>query len=445
MKKDAALRSFLRRNGAAILLAAGLFAAYYFAAYRLTRVKSDYFLHCLWAMDMTPRAMAMSFIDGSERLWHILVNLTANYLISDMFKASAAVTALADAAAYYLVFRIFERVLPQKLPRWLLALIMAAPFFAASVTVPGGGLYVGVGGLNTWHNPTNIMVRPFAAAVFYMTLRIYGRRRYGAETPLAAQDGPFTFRGGFMKQFSEPVFTRGELVLYPLCLLLSVYAKPSFLQFFAPAVFLFLLADVIRTKGMLLPFCIKLALAYIPAAIILFMAFRGFFPSGADAVTESAADSAAAAETVSESGVAIYFIAPSFDSAGSFLRSLAWELKCFVLPCAFPLAVFLFGERRGRVRSLMGLSAVCVLAAFAETLLLHETGSRAEHGNFLWGMYLASWLAWTAAAGRYALLLREGTKRSRTALCVCTPFLLWQLACGVAYFVLILKDGKYYI
>lgn len=442
MKSDKPFVSFLRRNGAALLLAIGLFAAFYCAAYRLTRVRSDYFLHTLWAMDMTPRSMLASFYNGSERLWHIFVHLTANSVIPDMFKASAAVTALADAVTYYMVFMTFDRALPEKMPRWLLAVIVFVPFFATSLTVPGGGLYAGVGGLNTWHNPTNIMVRPFAAAVFYMTVCIYNRRRYGRHAVFAAAE-PLPFRGGFRAQFGEPIYTRGELILYPLCLLLSVYAKPSFLQFFAPAIFVFLLVDVIRTRGMLLPFCIKLALAYIPAAVIMLMVFRGFFPSGASSAAESAAEASASAS--GGAGIAIYFIAPAFDGAGDFLLSLLGELKYLVLPCAFPLAVFLIGGRRGGARSTAGLAAACVVIAFLETLLLHETGDRADHGNFLWGMYLASWLAWTAGAGEYALLVQEKDRRGRLALYIGTPLLIWHLICGIAYFVLILRDGNYYI
>ena len=442
MEHDKPLVSFLRRNGAAILLTAGLFAVFYCAAYRLTRVRSDYFLHCLWAMEMTAKSMLRSFVDGSERLWHILVNLTANYLITDMFKASAAVTALADAGAFFLVFKTFDAALPQKTPRWLPALIIAAPFVVSSITVPGGGLYAGVGAVNTWHNPTNIMVRPLAAAVFYMTVRIYNRQKCGEHAVLVLNDGGFSFEGGFFAQFKKPVYTRAELILYPVCLLLSVYAKPSFLQFFAPAIFLFLLIDLIRTKGMLLPFCIKLALAYIPAAIILVMALRGFFPSGASVASVAAE---AAAETESASGIAIYFIAPSFARPGDFLLSLADALKSLVLPCAFPIAIFLIGGRQGDTRSMAGLAAWCVLAAYLETLLFHETGSRAAHGNFLWGMYLASWLAWTAAAGQYALYVREKTRRGRLALYIGTPLLAWHLVCGVTYLVLIFKDGNYYI
>jgi len=443
MKGKTNQRSFFARYGAALLLAAALIAVYYFAAHRMTFVESDYAQHGKWAMVMTKKAMIASFYNGSERLWHLIVRFTFDHLIHDLYMVTALVTAVVDAAAYLLVFAAFEQAVSEKMPRWLLAAVMLVPFIATALTLPGGALYAGAGGLNTWHNPTNIMVRPFAAAVFFMTVRIYNRRRSGRHALLGGEPGGFAFRGGFWAQFREPVYTPAELVFYPLCLLLSVYSKPSFLQFFAPAIFLFLLIDVIRTKGMLLPFCIKLALSYIPAAVILFMAIKGFFPSGASVTAETAE----AAETAgaAASGIAVYFIKPSFAGPGDLLRSFAGELAFLVRPCAFPILMLVLSLGKPEHRPMARLAALGVIAAFAETLILHETGYRAEHGNFLWGMYLASWLAWVAAAGQYADLVTEGTKRSRAALYAGTPLMVWHLACGIAYLVVILRTGVYYL
>lgn len=441
MKENSSIKDFLLRWGPALLLAAGLVALYYFAAYRLTFVESDYAQHGRWALVMSNRAMLESFYDGSERLWHIIVRFVFDHLLHDLYRSAAIVTAVMDGIAYLLVFRTFDQALQKKMPQWLLALVTFAPFLASALTWPGGSLYAGAGGLNTWHNPTNIMVRPFAAAVFYMTVRIYNRRRCGAHSILAS-GADFTFRGGFWKQFREPVYTKAELVLYPLFLLLSVYSKPSFLQFFAPAIFIFLLVDVFRTKGMLLPFCMKLALAYLPAVFIMLMAVKSYFPSGAT-VTADAAQTAAAAGA--SSGVSIYFIKSAFSGPGDFLRSLLEQLLYLVRPCAFPLLIFLIGRKNGGYRPMTRLAVICLLVAFAETLLFHETGTRAAHGNFLWGMYLASWLVWTIGAGEYAGLVTEKSKDGRIALYAGTPLLAWHLVCGIVYLVLIFLNGIYLI
>lgn len=444
--------SFLRRDLTAILLAVGLFFLYYETAHLLTFTESDYGQHGFWALIMTREDILASFYNGSERLWHICVHYLM-HLTHDLYAAAAIVTALADAAAYFLVFKIFDLALPEKLPRWLLSILLMAAFIASALTLPGGSFYGGRGGLSTWHNPTNIMVRPFAAAVFYMTLRIYDRRRYGEHRILPLADGQsgFTFTGGFWQQFREPVYTGAELVLYPLCLLLSVYAKPSFMQFFAPAIFLFLLIDTIRTRGMLLPFCLKLALAYLPAVYLILMALRGFFPHGFGLAASSAAASAAAAapagasEYSSEaSGIAVYFIRPSFDGVGDLLLTV-WHQLRYLLPCVFALFILVLGARRRSMSSMSRLALLCVAVAYLETWLFHETGNRASHGNFTWGMYLATWLAWTAAIGGYACLLTERGARRRPALYIGSLLLIWHVACGVGYLVTIFLTGDYYL
>ena len=434
----ASLSSLLRRYLAAMLLVVGLFVIFYAAAYRVAFIDSDYAPHGRWAMMMSRDAMIASFYDGSERLWHILVRFLFDHILHDLYRSMAAVTALADAAAFILVFAAFDRALPEKHSRTLLAAVVFAAFIASALTVPGGGLYAGAGGLNTWHNPTNIMVRPFAAAVFYMTAGIYNRRRCGRHSILAGE-GDFTFSGGFWRQFREPVYTGAELVLYPLCILLSVYSKPSFLQFFGPAILLFLLIDVIRTKGMLLPFCVKLALSYLPAAFVLLAALKGFFPSGVSAAAAEAADASGGA------GISVYFLRQSFEGAGDYFRAVSSELLYFLRPCAFPLLILILGAGKTEFRTSSRLAAVCLIAAFAETWFLHETGSRADHGNFLWGSYLASWLAWTVAAGEYTVLIGDKTRRGRLALYAGTPLLLWHVCCGITYLVLILRDGHYFI
>jgi hypothetical protein len=90
------------------------------------------------------------------------------------------------------------------------------------------------------------------------------------------------------------------------------------------------------------------------------------------------------------------------------------------------------------------LGLISVLAAWLETLLLHETGSRATHGNFTWGLYLALWLLWGAAMGRYMQLLSEKGARRQVACWVGIPLLLWHLAVGICYIVLICRTALYY-
>lgn len=436
--------SFLRRNGAAILFGAGLFALVYAVVFRFRAGDSDYIDHLLWSLAMSPSDIAASFYDGSERLWHICVKALFPGVVKNMWTAAALVTATADTAAFFLVYKALEASLPKRFPRWLLALLTAGVFVVNALTLPGFSSYTGRGAINTWHNPTNIMVRPFAAAVFFMTVRIYNRRRYGCPQALITppEDGrSFVFEGSFLHQFGRKVYTPGELVLYPLCLLLSAYAKPSFLQFFAPAILVFLLIDVIRTKGLLLPFCLKMALAYVPAGIILLSQFFSFF--GATGIV-SAAAAETADTTASAAGIAIYFAEPSFAGAGEFLKTLGLSLWETLYLCAFPLFILAVDARRSLRSASYRLGLIGMIIARLESLLLHETGSRAAHGNFLWGYYLAVWTFWCGAMGSYIRLLPEKSTAGKLARWGGSSLLLWHLAAGIVYVIRILKTGLYF-
>jgi hypothetical protein len=442
---------FFRRNGVALVLTAGLFALVYAVVFRFRTGDSDYIDHMLWALNMTPQSMLSSFYNGSDRLWHICVRLLFGWGVSNTWKAAAIVTAAADAIAYFLVYKTWEQILPEKFPRWAAALLVAAVFLVNGLSVPGGAIYTRLGAVNTWHNPTNIMVRPFAAAVFYMTVRIYNRRRYDCHSLAVGVDlgQPFAFDGGFWAQFRQRVYTWPELILYPVCILFSAYAKPSFLQFFGPAIFLFLLIDLIRTKGKLLPFCIKLALAYIPAGLILLSQFSTFFSGGITAATTAAAAEtvAAAAETATSTstaaGVAIYFIQPAFDGVGDLLLQLGKNLWILLCLGAFPLFVLVLGGKESLKSTASRLGVISLLVAWLEMLLLHETGSRAAHGNFTWGLYLALWLFWGAAMGQYMQILSKKSPRRQIACWVGIPLLLWHVAVGVYYVALVYQTGLY--
>lgn len=437
-----ALLRFLRRNGAALLCAAGLGVLVYQIVFVFRSGVSDYISHLQWAISLTGADMLDSILGGKDFLWHICVRLTNMAGVANIWRAAALVTAAADAAAYFIVYKSWDRLLPAEKPcRWLLALIVLSVFLVSSLTLPGRSFYTGRGAVNTWHNPTNIMVRPFAAAVFYMTVDIYDRRRESRQGP-----GRFTFEGGFWAQFEKPVYTRAQLVLYPLCLALSALAKPSFLQVFAPAILVFLLIDLVRTRGMLLPFCVKLAAAFLPAGLLLLRQFGGYFGQGIDLGLTALAAEAIQPPVVrgAESGVRIYYLEGGWTGLDPFLQTTLSWLKVFVLPCAFPLFLLAAAPRRTWSSAGFRLGLLCVAAGLLEAMFLHETGYRSTHGNFTWGLYVGCWLLWAAAAGQYASLWSERDTGLRLARWGGAALLAWHLACGLAYISRILQTGLHY-
>ena len=458
-KSKNSVSAFLRKNGLALLLAAGIFALMCAVVFRYRAVDgtfvsgqgayvSDYVSHIVWAIGMSSRTVAASFVNGSERLWHVCVKFLFTHGVSNMWAAAAIVTAAADAAAYFIVYKAVDSILPEKQPRWLPALAVAAVFVVNSLALPGGSIYTAHGAVNTWHNPTNIMVRPFAAAVFFMTVRIYNRRRYGCHSAMAlsgAATGDFVFADSIWAEFRRPVYTWFERIAYPVCLLCSAWAKPSFLQFFAPAILIFLVIDLIRTRGRLLPFCLKLALAYIPAGIVVCTQLFGFF-GGSLFQSASAADAVQAAESAaSGAGIAVYFIQRSFAGIGDFFSVTGQNiLSGLICLCAFPLFVILAGGRQAWQDTSCRLGLIGMGVGWLEAKLLHETGSRAAHGNFFWGFYLSVWMLWAAAIGQYVRLVREPGRRGALVRWGGSALLIWHLSVGIIYLAQILQTGEYY-
>lgn len=437
-------RDHLRRAIPAALCAAALFCLTYRVVFNFRSGDSDFSDHLSWAMVLSWPGLLDNVRQGTEYLWHTCVWLTTLAGMRNIWKAAALVTAAANTAAFIIVYRGWDRRLPEKTPRWLLAAAVLCAFVAGSLTMPGGPYYIGRGAVNTWHNPTNIMVRPFAAAVFFMTADIYDRRRgIPRRLPLGPEEEgsgkpAFAFPGGFWAQFETPVFTRSQLILYPLCLILSVYAKPSFLQVFGPAILLFLLIDLIRTRGMLLPFCIKLAVAFLPAVWVLLQQVADIFGYRFSLGVTAYAAGPLAAPVLPSAGIGVYYVMGTFwDTTVSWLRSS-------LLPCAFPLALLILAPRRAWRDSRFRLGLMCLAASLLEAMFLHETGARAAHGNFLWGLYLSCWLLWTAAAGLYASLWSRREAGYLLARWGGAALLALHLACGVAYLAAILRTGEYY-
>lgn len=433
------LGQFLRRNVPALLLAGGLTVLTYRIVLNFQSGKSDFIDHLEWAQALNGPAILAAFRGAQERLWHICVYLLLRLGMDDVWKAGALVTAGADAAAYFLVYKCWDRSAPEKQSRCLLAGLLACAFLASSLTWSGQSFYTGRAAVNTWHNPTNIMARPFAAAVFYMTVCIYNRRRYGHGVVLPPPEDAgkrFSFAGSVGAELRRPVFKGWELALYPVCVLLSAYAKPSFLQFFVPAVFLFLLWDVLCSKGWLLPFSCKMALPYLPAALILLLQVFHFFGGSVSVGGAGASQSA--------SGIAIYYIQPAFSGEKELLRVTLEHCKLFLFPCAFPLLMLLAAPRRSLRSAALRLGWLCLIAGFLEMTFLHETGERASHGNFSWGYYLAIWLLWTASVRLYADLLRGRGASSVIAWFLGTPLLAWHVVCGVMYIEQIFRTAEFY-
>ncbi|MCD7880931.1 MAG: hypothetical protein LUG47_04545 [Clostridiales bacterium] len=383
------------------LLGSLLFFLAFYATYHLLAEvdASDFTVHLGWADEFNKWTLLQALFTGSDRLWHAFVWLL-NRLGVELIYAGCLVTAGAVEAAYVIYNLLFKEML-RWLDRRLIPFASLTLCLVSAIYVPWytTTIYRGQSSPNVWHNPTQMMVRPFALIAFWMTVRIYKRLRKG--------DG-----------WSTRAFeSKGEIVAYAFVLMLTVWAKPSFVQAFIPGLAILMIVDLIRSRGKAFLFCFKTACAYIPAALLVLMNFISNFGS----------DSA--------SGIEIAFLDVWSHSTDNIPFS-------FLLLFDFPLFVFIVDWKQliSSVEGQLSLSNLGVAVVMKATLA--ETGSRRYHGNLSWSYGLAAVFVWFIALRSFLELMfsdRLTGKKYTVVAVVGWTLLALHLLTGILYYIKIVS------
>lgn len=363
----------------------------------------DYGAHLEKAEGLTRSTIPLRLLKGEDILWHVCV-WTLVRAGMERVCAAALVTAAVNGLQFAVCSCLLDRTLRWVDRRWIPAASMTLCLVTA-ICLPwfSQEIYVGQDSPNVWHSPTQLMVRPFALLVFWLTVRIYERLR--------EEGWPSRVYAG-----------KGEAAVYTLLITLSVWAKPSFFQAFVPGLGLVMVVDLIRSRGRGRAFlsCFKVALAYVPGAVLTVLRFFSAFYSGAGEGVE---------------------IAPL-----EYWNSTSPCVPVSILLLfAFPLVVFAADWKAVR-RSAEGQIALsALLMATAMRGLLIEQGARRWHGNFTWAYGVASMLVWFVALRRFAELMsgdRLPEKRYRLVAYLGWSLLALHLLTGIYYYTQILT-GPY--
>jgi hypothetical protein len=206
------------------------------------------------------------------------------------------------------------------------------PFFNTNV-------YLGQGTPNIWHNPTWIMMQPFALWSFFLTERCLHAPTWRQALPLAS--------GG------------------AFCLLGSVFMKPNFALAFIPALGLYTVLHRGRTQSWLL----RLTLSSVIVGLALPLLWWQYASRyGAD-----------------ESHQASLLVAP-FVVWGAKTPSITISA---LLTLAFPITVLLLRPYRFSQQPGFLLAWLLIGIAFLQRAFLAESGFKMEHGNWAWGYFIA--------------------------------------------------------
>lgn len=252
-----------------------------------------------------------------------------------------------------------------------------------------------------WHNITYIGMRMFAVWTMISFCRIYD---------------------GYLENIK---FSGWLSVAAPL--LLATAVKPNFLLAFSFTLLTVLVADfwkegknefrMDRIRNMIL-----MGTTVLPSCVVLYGQSRILYPR----------------ETAGEpSGITLIW-------GSRFFRDglLIAGLKCFS-GLAFPVLVLLWSSKKigAEVRFIYLMYAV----TFLQAIILSETGKRAGHGNFYWGMYNSAYILYVGAVAAFinGHDEREGPVNKKAYLNAGYILLVWHILSGAAYFIILFMGSAY--
>lgn len=363
----------------------------FFAFYMLIiKFPCDYPSHTHLAVNVFDwRSLMESILDQPYPVWHIMVNLLYKAFHIPYVYAAALTSASLYTMEYCVIRKIMlqlNREAPER-RQWKIDIFSALLMFVQPVYVPwfNQEQYIGQGSPNVWHNPTIAACYPFALICVYLFVEMIRR--------------------------PEGDIHMVDYVRFGFFLLLSVLAKPCFIQIFIPAAAVVLLMALVRTKGKSLLFSIKFACSCLPGCLWCVLIFFLSF------ISQNTADN---------SGIGIGF----FDVWRLYTPNIAVSL---LLATAFPCAYLVLKYRNIKSKHFMSFAWICFLFGVLEYGFLKETGARFSDGNFAWGYSVSLTILYVFTASGFFGSFADRTRR--TTECIPVVVITLQVLFGVRYYL----------
>ncbi|MGV8906556.1 MAG: hypothetical protein ACOH15_08150 [Acetobacterium sp.] len=319
------------------------------------------------------------------------VRIIGNTIPVALFLAS--ITIMTVTATYYLFKEFFKNT---EVNKYLLQLFAFISNFIMAIYLPWINPYQYISNLgpNIYHNSTYLGMKLIGIIVLIQFFRIVDRYL--------------------------DVIAIKKWLLFAFLLIIANGIKPNFFVFFAPAMFVYLLIDLINAKGKKSLNVLILGSAVLPSLLILVIQYTLLFNSAADG------------------GITIAF--------GKMLTMVTDHgFLSIVQSLAFPLFVLCFNLKDLYKDKKYGFIWLLLLIALLQYLLFIETGDRMAHGNWGWGYTYAIFFAFTGSIYKLYENFQErsqsirGTAYKRIAVMLLTVHLL----CGIVYYGKLLLGGNF--
>lgn len=306
----------------------------------------------------------------------------------------AAICVLTLFAMAYLLKTCFD--IEGKKAEFLSCFIIASPLiFLSSIFFPYLHMHFYKGSYITqpWHNATYIMMRLFALTAVALFLKI-------------------------RSHYLESGIRLKEWILFLLSLALANASKPNFFIFFAPAMLVILIYDFIKTKAKKLLVIVEFGIPVLISAPVLLLQFSNVYGEGNSAQNPSK----------------MYFTVSKFIDMVTSVEVLNYIFFSLL----FILAVTAVCIIKKSVNQSLIFGWIMFFFAYVEKWFIFETGYRAQHGNFGWGIYAAGLMLTIICVARLLSVRERISERLFNAIaCV----LIVMVISGLPYFGYIFLGG----
>lgn len=358
------------------------------AVYAAVHLDTDYLPHILWAIGLSETGHFEKPIP--QFLYHIsLIVISSPIPISDTlarFNIGAVILGVICYLStglivfYWLLISFYQSIRQWRIPIILtLVLLLVGPINV--FTWSSQNLYLGYLVANVYHNPTIVLLKPFALLLFLFALRIIDARKISWQM----------------------------LVLCAGVAVLGVFAKPNYAIALLPA--LIIVVIYAYAKKWIINWAL-LGTLILPTLGALGWQFF-FYQTGNTGRFEFAP----------------LAVMSAFSPDGLLLK--------LVLSITFPAVVYLLYYRQAHAEFALNLAWLVFWVAAASAYLLAERGNEFHAGNFTWGSQIALFILFVVSV---SFLMRQNiggiqSRLNRMKLAICLTLLVLHLAGGLALYL----------
>jgi hypothetical protein len=311
-------------------------------------------------------------------LWHLSVHYMKYITLNE--KCAASLVSVGYVVLWvYIVQNVYTFLIGKERNTSYTVLFLSIIFIIGPAYIHSFSKYIvtGTGSPNIWHNITLFAVKPFALLTLF-----------------------FTVLGLEKKKLSYYVI--GFISLF-----LSIFAKPSFVIVFLPALALFILVKKTYSKENLLYFMI---LSLMSVSVLGYQFTHTYGGEGNGAII--------------------------IDVLGVWSRYSPNVLVSIILALMFPLVYSITNIKHVLRNNYIILTWFITFISIIYAAVFAESGPRYNHGNFFWSYMISLSLLYVFTIADY---FKHHGSINRVVKIGLNLILVWQILVGVYYFVQIME------